>query len=671
MVVYFAVVYRLSARRQLQKLVGGLIAAVIASVLLGSLFFSQHAGGNLAGAFGNAQLFASFLAVSLPLVLVASQGDDHPWRRTAGQFALVLAVGALLLTANRSSWLGTLVGLGLLGVLALRRSAGSRALLRQKHQILVPGLVTLAAVGLFFVFSGSLGSVLARGKTLLGVSNDVSFGWRQDMWVAGLKMWLKHPLTGWGIGSFVVFAPFLGAPAIPILEGGLPSLSQMAHNQYVQLLAETGLIGLTLYLAILIGFFARCWRALKENTSHTRQWLLIGSMAAIAAQAVDAFGNPSWQFSEVGLFFWLVLGIGVAASRPRAEREAEEALEAVETQRAPVVRRPSWGTRAGWVMAQAAVVGMGVLLLGQAYAATTGNAKAQPVTAQQDYQTCVITNLTTTPASLSTPTSGINCVTVVATVDVTDPGTGITTTMTTSDVTVSIIDNTSCATITANGNQICASPTPGCTTGGTITYQATFQPTGVGSTPCTGTGSLPETGVSGGGGGQGGGGGGGTAGIIIGAIAGVGLLALLLLRKHHGGGGGEGGEEGGGEEKGGENKGGGDGSGTGTPISDKVKLPPGDVTAVRTEPHQLVVRNREPQELKVFVQLDGKPHWYEVTDDPGVQMKFQGGSARLVAMRADADQYLVERDRMSKEGMKVMVSFRGKTCATPVSFYAP
>jgi hypothetical protein len=322
-----------------------------------------------------------------------------------------------------------------------------------------------------------------------------------------------------------------------------------------------------------------------------------------------------------------------------------------------VVRRPSWGTRAGWVMAQAAVVGMGVMLLGQAYAATTGNARAQPVTAQQDYQTCVITNLTTTPASLSTPTSGINCVTVVATVQVTDPTTGITTTMTTSDVTVQIINNSSCATVTANGNQICASPTPGCTTGGTITYQATFQPTGANSTPCTATSSVPETGVQGQGGGRGISGG-GTAGIIIGAIAGVGLLALLLLRrKHHKKGGGE--EEGGeekGEEKGGETK---------------VKLPPGDVTAIRTQPDELLVRNREPQKLRVWVEIDGKPHWYEVTDDPGVVMKFQGGSARLVKMGGDEDEYLVERDRMSGEGMKVMVSFRGKTCATPVSFYAP
>ena len=70
-------------------------------------------------------------------------------------------------------------------------------------------------------------------------------------------MFKGKPLTGWGIGSFPLFAPYLAQPATPILEGGMPSLSQMAHNQYLQLLAETGLIGLVLYLsATLVALFS-------------------------------------------------------------------------------------------------------------------------------------------------------------------------------------------------------------------------------------------------------------------------------------------------------------------------------------------------------------------------------------------------------------------------------
>lgn len=192
-----------------------------------------------------------------------------------------------------------------------------------------------------------------------------------------------------------------------------------------------------------------------------------------------------------------------------------------------------------------------------------------------------------------------------------------------------------------------------------MTFLVTFTPTGPGGgNPCTAQSSVFLTGVLGNQGGQPPSEGGGTsAGIIVGAIAGVGLLALLLLHHgHHK----KGGDDGGGDE-GGESK---------TPES-KVKLPPGEVTAIRTQPNELVVRNREPQELRVWVQIDRKPHWYEVTDNPELRMKFQGGKARLQGESADGEHYLVERDAMAKDGMKVLVSFRGRDCVAPVSFYAP
>jgi len=36
---------------------------------------------------------------------------------------------------------------------------------------------------------------------------------------------------------------------------------------------------------------------------------------------VDAIGNPAWQFAQVSMFLWLVLGLGVACMRPRTTRQ--------------------------------------------------------------------------------------------------------------------------------------------------------------------------------------------------------------------------------------------------------------------------------------------------------------------------------------------------------------
>ena len=109
------------------------------------------------------------------------------------------------------------------------------------------------------------------------------------MWEAGLQMVKTRPIEGWGKGSFPVFAGYLGAPGVPTLVGAAPPLNNIAHNYYVTTAAETGLVGLGLYLAILIGFFLRCGRALKEDASQTRKWLLVGAIARAARALPDDF----------------------------------------------------------------------------------------------------------------------------------------------------------------------------------------------------------------------------------------------------------------------------------------------------------------------------------------------------------------------------------------------
>jgi hypothetical protein len=45
-----------------------------------------------------------------------------------------------------------------------------------------------------------------------------------------------------------------------------------------------------------------------------RQRLLMGGLAALAGQAVDAFANPAWQFGEITIYLWVILGLVVSAS---------------------------------------------------------------------------------------------------------------------------------------------------------------------------------------------------------------------------------------------------------------------------------------------------------------------------------------------------------------------
>lgn len=692
-VIYFALTYRLSARRDLQKLVGGLIATVVLSVLLGCVLFAQSPGGRIASAFGNSQLFASFLVVMLPLLLVASQADDNGARRSAAQFGMILAVAALLLTQNRSAWLGAVVGLVILGILAAKNATGNRGLARHRHQILVPGLVIVGAIALFFVFSGSFASFLERASSLQSTGTDKTWAWRLDMWKAAWTMWLKSPLEGWGLGSFPLFANYLGAPSLPMAPTRMPSMGEMAHNQYVTLLAETGLIGFLLYASILVGFFTWCGRALRETTSHTRKWILMGTMAAIGAQMVDAFANPAWQFAEVNLFFWLMLGLGVAASRPRAEREAEERVTAPQPAAA---WRPS---RVGLALAQLALVGCVVFATTRAYAENGGVGAQLVPPGYALLLDCEVVLVNIPPQGIQAPPIGTpapNCYQYQVFARFQFPDNSIVTSDVTNDPETSVVllDDPvlgvpGCAFFIqkpANG-QFCipeSIPDSCVAAGAGFLLRATFNAPGI-NTPVVQTTTCevpfqlstvrgfppippPPPGP--------GGGDDSSIGLIIGAIAGVGLLGFLLAGRRKKGGHGGGGDEG--PSKGGDDKGGGGDSksdGGGGQASAGSLPSYQSVSAIRTEPPQLTVGVNQPTDMRVLVQLDGKPEWHDVTDHPDTDLSLRNPAARRVGGTVEGgremDRYVIRRDNLDSNPLAVRASFRGVTIETPVSIDAP
>jgi putative inorganic carbon (HCO3(-)) transporter len=92
-------------------------------------------------------------------------------------------------------------------------------------------------------------------------------------------------------------------------------MSEQAHNEYLHIAAELGVPGLLLYALLLWAFFAKALHALGRLPPGTRKMLLIGCVAAVAAQAVDAVSNPAWRYSVCALYFWLVLGMGTALIR--------------------------------------------------------------------------------------------------------------------------------------------------------------------------------------------------------------------------------------------------------------------------------------------------------------------------------------------------------------------
>lgn len=164
------------------------------------------------------------------------------------------------------------------------------------------GFLLLGGVGIsFFIPENAFSLVESIVPSILGGTDTA--GLRYALWAAGMKMFSTSPVTGVGIGQFQYLLPKYGAGIVPAFFLNLTS-----HSTYVQLLAETGIIGFALFLAM-AGLALKNLYSLTFNQDHHRAmtaWLWFSLIIVIL---VGAFTKT--DFTEKLL--WVALGVGYAA----------------------------------------------------------------------------------------------------------------------------------------------------------------------------------------------------------------------------------------------------------------------------------------------------------------------------------------------------------------------
>jgi len=180
-------------------------------------------------------------------------------------FALVAVVSGLLASWSRGGWMG--FGAALLAIVALlpRRSVWGVTLVAV---VIVGGLGLYAADLLPSSIAVRLTGFLeyTRFADARGVGiNDANYAVLERMahWQAALAMWRERFWLGVGFGCY--------EPAYPAYRLiNWPFALGHAHNYYLNLLAETGILGLGAYLVWLGSVFVRLWRALRRVRGMAR-----------------------------------------------------------------------------------------------------------------------------------------------------------------------------------------------------------------------------------------------------------------------------------------------------------------------------------------------------------------------------------------------------------------
>ena len=255
-------------------------------------------GGAPFGPYVNRNHFAGFAEMIIPMALVPLVLGKVRRERLflVALFALVPIV-ALLLCSSRGGIISFVVQLVILFLLLLvRRVQG-------KHMI-VGGTVVLCAV--MAVSWIGVQQVLARfsGIQTLEVSTGKRAAMRLDTW----RLFLDHPFLGTGLGTFEMVFP----PYDSLYDG---KIVNHAHNDYLEALAETGVIG-GLCCAWFLGVvFRNSMRGIGELGNSFASTLNLSGLVACSGMLVHSLVDFNLHIPANALLFFI--SAHMAAVRPQ------------------------------------------------------------------------------------------------------------------------------------------------------------------------------------------------------------------------------------------------------------------------------------------------------------------------------------------------------------------
>mgnify|MGYP000619199596 CR=1 FL=1 len=251
------------------------------------------------GPYANRAHFSTLMAMLLPLGLARglSEGASQRGERALLVVALALMVAAVGVAASRAGVVLILMS-GIVVPLVMGRGGGRRVLGRAC-------LILALAIGLGIGIGGE-----KLGERVIGRFRDDAIAVRSEIWRTTLRMIAEHPAFGVGLGAFATMYPHYDS------SNGLRRTAE-AHNDYLQLLAETGIAGGLIGLGFLL-FLVRSMRRALSRTAGTPQWsLAVGASVGIAAGLLHSLVDFGLQITANALVFLSLVAVLLRLGRER------------------------------------------------------------------------------------------------------------------------------------------------------------------------------------------------------------------------------------------------------------------------------------------------------------------------------------------------------------------
>lgn len=254
----------------------------------------------------DANQWARNLLLFLPLALALAAHRSAGRRRWLWLGGAAAMLGGVYLTQSRGGLLGVVA------VLVVWLALSGRAVVKLSALTAVLVVAVLLIPG-----AGSRIATLALLGTESPGLTDPSLSNRAAVQEIGTAMALDHPVLGVGAGNFEIYVPEYQRETAQVITEGVIA----PHNLYLQMAAESGVVGLTAWLAFFasaVAVAARAWRAARRlcpTAPTSAGWLSAGVLASLAGWAVASVPLHLSDFSVLLVVVALAVALDVRARR--------------------------------------------------------------------------------------------------------------------------------------------------------------------------------------------------------------------------------------------------------------------------------------------------------------------------------------------------------------------
>ncbi len=256
---------------------------------------SIASGGRPTAAFKTSNGLGGYLTVAIPSIFAAIFFKDKNLRYPILISGIFLSLmWSMILTFSRGAWIGTLLG-GMLMLFVFFFH-------RQKAKLYL-SLGLLLVIVFFYLL---LGFILAGSSSSDLLDRFTTILWRADIWRDSIPMIKDNLLFGHGINTYMQLFEAYRTD----LGGANPTY---AHNCYIQLSAETGIVGLSAFSWIIVELFRESIICLDRYwaNNYNLTILAMGLLSGIFAFLVHSFFDTHFYSLQLSVYLWFMIGLHV------------------------------------------------------------------------------------------------------------------------------------------------------------------------------------------------------------------------------------------------------------------------------------------------------------------------------------------------------------------------